>query len=136
MASLHIHPRAAEAFAVVSGHILVEAVPELGVTDAKGKQRVIHTDLGPNQMTVFAAGVYHTQMNPECEPATIVAAFPSEDPGTSLIIPEAFGLSDDFLLPHFGKSLTGKEVQRLRDAIPQGPAFRVNECLTRCGLQK
>ncbi|KAI9158042.1 Spherulin-1A [Paramyrothecium foliicola] len=136
MASLHIHPRAAEAFAVVSGRIVAESVPEVGVLDDKNQTRVIRTELGPNQMTIFAAGAFHVQVNPDCVPATIVAAFSSEDPGSALIAPQTFALSDDIVAETFGNSIAGQDIEKVRKAIPPGPAFLVDECLAKCKLPK
>ena len=102
------------------------------MTDENGKPRIIRTELGPSQMTIFPAGVFHTQMNPYCDDVTLVAAFPSEDPGSSLIIPQSFNLSDEFLTPYFGKELSAEDLQAIRKGIPQSPIFQVEECLARC----
>lgn len=81
MNTLHVHPRSAELQLVTSGRLVTEMAPENGVNDAEGNRRVIRTELGPNMMTPFYIGSVHTQYNPDCEPATFVAAFPSEDFG-------------------------------------------------------
>ncbi|KAF6837101.1 hypothetical protein CPLU01_03213 [Colletotrichum plurivorum] len=133
---VHLHPRAAELFIVTSGRILTEMVPEAGVRGADGKQRVIHTELGPNQMTVFPAGSFHTQLNPDCVPARAVAAFTSEDGGTSVVASQTFALSDDVIEATFGGSIAGEDIEKVRSAIPQALAVNVEECLKRCGLEK
>lgn len=136
MASLHIHPRAAELFVVISGRVHTEMVPEAGVVNANGTQRVVRTELGPNMMTVFPKGSFHTQMNPDCKPALIVASFPSEDPGVGLVAPQTFALNDDAVAATFGQSIAGEDIDRVRKAIPQGAIFKVEQCLKKCGIKK
>ncbi|KAI1868892.1 hypothetical protein JX265_006871 [Neoarthrinium moseri] len=136
MTFVHLHPRSAELFTVISGRILTEMVPETGVLDASGKQRVIRTELGPKQMTVFPMGSFHTQLNPDCEPASAVAAFTSEDMGASAIASQLFSLSDSVVENTFGQSIAGEDIDKVRNAIPKTVAFKVEECLAKCGLQK
>lgn len=136
MASLHIHPRSAELFVVLSGHITAEMAPESGVVDDDGKPRVIRTELDPGMMTVFPQGSFHTQINTNCDPALTVASFASEDPGASLVAPQTFALGDDFVVNSFGGSIAGEDIDAIRDAIPQGALFMVEECLKKCGKQK
>lgn len=62
MAFLHLHPRASELFAVTSGRVVTEMVPEAGVVTADGKQRVIRTDLSAGMLTIFPQGSFHTQV--------------------------------------------------------------------------
>ncbi|KAK6073165.1 hypothetical protein SCUP515_07028 [Seiridium cupressi] len=126
MTFVHLHPRAAELFVVTSGRVLTEMVPETTVLDASGKQRVIRTDLGVNQMTVFPMGSFHTQVNPECEPARAVAAFTSDDNGVSVIASQTFALSDGVIERTFGGSIAGEDIDRVRDAIPTRVAIRVD----------
>ncbi|KAJ6440209.1 Alpha-glucosidase 2 [Purpureocillium lavendulum] len=133
---LHLHPRAAELFTVVSGRVVTEMVPEAGVVDSSGKQRVIRTDLGPREMTFFPMGSFHTQVNPECEPAMAVASFPSEDSGASAVVGQTFALSNDIIESAFGQSIKGEDIDRIRKALPQSMVTRVEECLTKCGIQK
>jgi oxalate decarboxylase/phosphoglucose isomerase-like protein (cupin superfamily) len=99
MASLHIHPRSAEIFAVLSGRVITEMIPEGGVFEADGKTpRIIRTELRANQTTVFPQGSFHAQVNPECTPAWALAAFSSDDPGAALIVPQVLELTDDFAI--------------------------------------
>lgn len=133
---LHLHPRAAELFVVVSGHVHTEMVPEAGVVDASGKQRVIRTELGPKQMTFFPMGSFHTQVNPECEPAMAVASFPSEDSGASAVVGQTFALSDNIIESAFGQSIQGQDIDKVRHALPQGMVTKVESCLAKCGLKK
>lgn len=136
MASLHIHPRSAELFAVLTGRVYTEMVPEAGVLDIDGNPRVIRTELGPKKITVFPMGSFHTQMNPDCEPALTVASFASEDPGAGLVAPQAFALSDEFVGSSFGQAIAGEDIDSVRGAIPPGPLFEVKSCLSKCGIEK
>ncbi|WKT45669.1 Cupin 1 [Fusarium oxysporum f. sp. vasinfectum] len=85
MNTLHVHPRSAELQVVTSGRLITEMVPENGVLDKDGKRRVIRTELTANMMTPFYQGSIHTQFNPDCEPATFIATFATEDFGTGQI---------------------------------------------------
>ncbi|GJN86966.1 hypothetical protein PLIIFM63780_010548 [Purpureocillium lilacinum] len=107
---LHLHPRAAELFVVVSGHVHTEMVPEAGVVDASGKQRVIRTELGPKQMTFFPMGSFHTQVNPE-------------------FVGQTFALSDNIIESAFGQSIQGQDIDK-------GMVTKVESCLAKCGLKK
>lgn len=111
-------------------------VPENGVVDKDGNRRVIRTELGPNMMTPFVQGSVHTQYNPDCEPATFVAAFAAEDFGTGQVIDETFALSDDLIAATFGQSIAGEDIDRVRAAIPRSIALGVDECLKKCGIKK
>ena len=136
MASLHLHPRAAELFTVVTGRIFTEQTPESGVLDADGKQRVIRAELGPKQITVFPAGSFHTQLNPDCETALAVVSFASEDPGAGLVAGQAFALSDEVVASTFGGVIAGEDIEKGRGAIPAGALLQVESCLAKCGIEK
>ncbi|KAJ5993576.1 hypothetical protein N7451_009300 [Penicillium sp. IBT 35674x] len=136
MVYLHLHPRATELFVLNSGRVLTQMVPEAGVLDSEGKQRVINTELGPGKMTIFPAGSFHTQVNPDCEPANFTAAFSSEDFGFGLVAQETFSLSDDAIAATFGQSIAGEDIDKVRDAIPTDAVIKVEQCLTKCGKQK
>ncbi|KAJ5620920.1 hypothetical protein N7510_004904 [Penicillium lagena] len=136
MAFLHLHPRATELFALNSGRVITEMVPEGMVLGSDGKQRVIRTELHPGMMTIFPAGSFHTQVNPDCEPANITAAFTAEDLGLSLVADETFSLPDDVIARTFGQSIAGEDIDRVRDAIPGYTLITVEECLTKCGIKK
>lgn len=136
MAYLHLHPRATELFVVNSGRVLTQMVPEAGVLDSKGKQRVIHTELGPGMMTIFPAGSFHVQVNPDCGPVNFTAAFSSEDFGIGLVAEQLFSLSDDVIAATFGQSIAGEDIDKVRDAIPAEAVIKVDECLSKCGKQK
>ncbi|KAJ5748233.1 uncharacterized protein N7511_009929 [Penicillium nucicola] len=136
MAYLHLHPRATEVFVLNSGRVLTQMVPEVGVLDAEGKQRVVHTELHPGMATVFPAGSFHTQVNPDCEPANFTAALSAEDFGISLVANEVFSLSDDVISASFGESIAGEDIDKVRHAIPSDVVIKVEECLSKCGKQK
>ncbi|KAK1637654.1 RmlC-like cupin domain-containing protein [Colletotrichum phormii] len=136
MSFLHLHPRASELLVVTSGRVITEMVPEAGVLDADGKQRVIRADLGPNQMTVFPQGSFHTQVNPECTPASAVVSFTSDEGGTAMVAAQLFALSDDVIETSFGSSIAGEDIDRVRQAIPKNLVLKVEECLKKCGLEK
>lgn len=111
-------------------------VPEVGVLDSEGKQRVIHAELGPGMMTVFPAGSFHTQVNPDCEPANFTAALTAEDFGIGLVAAQTFAFSDDVIAGTFGKSVAGEDIEKVRDAIPGDVVIKVEECLAKCGKEK
>ena len=111
-------------------------VPESGVVSPNGTQRVIRTELGPGQMTVFPMGSYHTQINPDCTPAVAVASFNDEDPGAGLTAPGLFALTDEFAVPMFGQAFDGEDIDRIRHLIPQSAIFAVESCLDACKLKK
>jgi hypothetical protein len=136
MSFLHIHPRASELFAVTAGNVLTEMVAEAGVMDAEGKQRVIRNELGPGMLTVFPGGSLHTQLNVECEPATFVASFTSEDPGAAFIVGQTFATSDDVIMNSFGPVFSGQDIDAIRDALPEGIEIKIDQCLETCGIQK
>ncbi|KAK7432061.1 hypothetical protein QQZ08_001351 [Neonectria magnoliae] len=136
MNTLHIHPRSAELQIVTSGRLVTEMVPENDVNDADGKRRVIRTELTANMMTPFYQGSVHTQFNPDCEPATFIAAFFSEDFGAGQVQDETFALSDDVIVATFGQSIAGENIDRVCKAIPTSIALGVDECLKKCNIHK
>lgn len=136
MAYLHLHPRASELFVINSGRVISQMVPEAGVLDTEGKQRVIHAELGPGMMTIFPAGSFHIQVNPDCEPANFTAALTSEDFGIGLVASQTFSFSDDVIAGTFGQSVAGEDIDKVRNAIPGDVVIRVEECLAKCGKEK
>ncbi|CAI7606345.1 unnamed protein product [Penicillium pancosmium] len=136
MSFVHLHPRATELFALTSGRVLTEMVPEGNILDSDKKQRVIRTELHPGMMTIFPAGSFHTQVNPDCEPANFTAALTAEDFGISMVADQTFSFTDDVIARTFGQSISGKDIDRVKDAIPGATLIRVEECLSKCGIQK
>ncbi|PYI16604.1 putative spherulin [Aspergillus japonicus CBS 114.51] len=133
MSFLHLHPRATELFAVTSGRIQSYMVPETGVTDAQGNQRVVSTELTAGTVTVYPAGSFHTQVNPDCEAANFSAAFNSEEFAVGLVSARLFALPDEVVSRALG-GVGVDEVQRIRGLVPDEAALVVGECVKKCGL--
>jgi hypothetical protein len=133
----HVHPRSVELQIVTQGRLMTEMLPENGVLDpATGKRRVIANEVKTNQMTPFYQGSVHTQFNPDCTPATFVAAFNNEDFGAGQVLDELVSFSTDVVEAAFGQVVDGANVDAFRAAIPISIAKGVEECLARCGIQK
>ncbi|KAF2226852.1 RmlC-like cupin domain-containing protein [Elsinoe ampelina] len=131
----HVHPRSVELQIVTQGRLVTEMVPENGVLQ-DGKRRVIRNTLEKNQMTPFYQGSVHAQFNPDCEDASFVAAFNSEDFGAGQVPDELFALSDEVVAAAFGQAVAGEDVEKFRKAIPVSIAKGVEECLAKCGIKK
>ncbi|KAK1142053.1 hypothetical protein N8T08_008259 [Aspergillus melleus] len=136
MSFIHLHPRATEIFSLSSGHILSQMVPEVAAVDSEGKQRTIRVELEPGTVTVYPAGSFHTQINPNCEPANFTAAFNSEEFAVGLVAKQTFLFSDDAIARTFGQSIAGEDIEKVRDAIPTDMALKVEQCLKKCGKEK
>ncbi|KAG4288138.1 hypothetical protein FPRO06_05790 [Fusarium proliferatum] len=132
MIMLHTHPRASELFAVMSGRVYTEAVPESGVLDAEGKPRVIRNEIGAGQATIFYQGTKHYQVNPDCEPASAIAAFPSEDIGFAAVAPGLFSIKNDAVIRLLGEAVDGEDIEKIRASIPMDMGIKVDECLAKC----
>ena len=130
---VHIHPRATELLAVLSGKITNHMIPENGVTNADGSQRVILTELTANMMTINPQGAFHTVYNLECEPANIVAAFNSEDPGATLVANAFFSYDDDILTNELNQGISSDQIDAVKQAIATR-TLKVQECLKRCNI--
>ncbi|PYH85832.1 putative spherulin [Aspergillus uvarum CBS 121591] len=133
MSFLHLHPRATELFAVTSGRIQSYMVPETGVTDAQGNQRVVSTELTAGMVTIYPAWSFHTQVNPDCEAANFSAAFNSEEFAVGLVSARLFALPDEVVSRALG-GVGVDEVQRIRGLVPDEAALVVEECVKKCGL--
>ncbi|KAF5984943.1 hypothetical protein FBULB1_3136 [Fusarium bulbicola] len=132
MIMLHTHPRASELFAVMSGRVYTEAVPEAGVLNAEGKPRVIRNEISAGQATILYQGTKHYQVNPDCEPASAIAAFPSEDVGFAGVAPGLFSIKDDAVIRLLGEAVDGEDVEKIRASIPMDMGIKVDECLAKC----
>ncbi|KFY31599.1 hypothetical protein V493_00968 [Pseudogymnoascus sp. VKM F-4281 (FW-2241)] len=132
----HVHLRGTELQVVTQGTIHTEMIVENGVFttagDAKSGRRLIKNDLSANQMTVFYQGSVHTQFNTGCNPATFVASFNSEDPGTGQVAEELFALSEDVVIAAFGQAVDGAQVDDFKGKIPASIAKGVEQCLMDC----
>ncbi|KAL9568357.1 hypothetical protein ACKAV7_007386 [Fusarium commune] len=136
MIMLHTHPRASEIFAVMSGRVYTEAVPEGGVLDAEGKPRVIRNEISAGQATIFYQGTKHYQVNPDCEPASAIAAFPSEDGGFAGVAPGLFSIKDEAVIRLLGEAVDGEDIEKIRASIPADVGIKVDKCLAKCGKQR
>jgi oxalate decarboxylase/phosphoglucose isomerase-like protein (cupin superfamily) len=134
----HIHPRAAEFLTVVDGEIDFGFILENGLVDPSAGSSEVTGHLNKFQGTVFPQGSIHYQVNPGCAPATFVATLNSEDPGTSQIAQNFFGLNGDVVSATLGfpSSFDGKDLESFRKMIPANLALGVEQCLKRCGIPK
>jgi hypothetical protein len=135
----HVHPRSVELQIVTKGRLVTEMVPENGVfvnNDPKQGRRVITNTIMENEMTPFYLGSIHTQFNPDCTPATFVAAFNNEDFGAGQVLDETFSFSPDVVSAAFGQAVSGADVDKFKKAIPVSIAAGVEECLRKCNIAK
>ena len=105
---------------------------------AENGHSLVRNTLSKYQFTVFPQGAIHTEFNPNCENATFVAGFASEDPGVQQSAQRLFDLTDDILEATFASDFTfdGRDVDAFRDKIPANVAKGVEQCLQKCNLQK
>uniref|UniRef100_A0A8H7NIK0 Cupin type-1 domain-containing protein n=1 Tax=Bionectria ochroleuca TaxID=29856 RepID=A0A8H7NIK0_BIOOC len=122
MVALHQHLRANELFVVTSGKIYSEM-------DHQDRAHSWSDDDLPQ-------GTLHTQVNMQCENASAVASFTSDDPGTIMVLPKAFTLTDGLVQTSFGTIFEGKDIDSVRQALPSGALIMVEECLKRCNMTK
>ncbi|EAQ89502.1 hypothetical protein CHGG_06121 [Chaetomium globosum CBS 148.51] len=138
MASLHIHPRSAEIFVVLSGRVITQMIPEGGATDPAdpSKPRLIRTELTANQTTIFPQGSFHAQMNPGVHAGAGRGGLRVRRSGRRRWwYPRRFSSRMEFVGPiSFGGALSAEDLARFRAAVPQGPFFDVEACRKRCGL--
>jgi len=128
----HIHPRATEFLTVVEGSI------DAGFILENGFVAEVASNLKKFQGTVFPMGSIHYQVNNNCEPATFVATLNSEDPGTSQIAQNFFGLNGDVVSATLGfpATLDGKDIETFRKSIPANLALGIDKCLAKCNIKK
>ncbi|KAJ7223299.1 RmlC-like cupin, partial [Mycena pura] len=124
----HTHPRSSEILLVVNGTISTGMITENGVG-------YVGETLPTGSATVFPLGSTHFQTNNECQPATFVAAFHSEDPGIANSAQLFFGLPADTVGPTLG-DLGVEEVVDIAKSIPDSLASSTDECLQRCGIKR
>lgn len=129
----HVHPRATEFLTVVEGSVKFGYILENGLTKAPNPSEIAGT-LEKFQGTVFPMGSIHYQFNPECKPAVFVAALNSDDPGTSQVAQNFFGLNPDVVNATLGfpKQLDGKNIEEFRKLIPANIAHAIDSCLASC----
>ncbi|KAK3080221.1 hypothetical protein LTS18_002814 [Coniosporium uncinatum] len=134
----HTHPRATEFLTVAQGALDFGMVFENGLVEAGKRSAEVRGHLERFQGTVFPVGSVHYQVNPTCDDAVFVATLNSEDPGTSQIAQNFFGLRPDVVNATLGfpESLDGRNLEGFRSRIPANLAVGVEECLRRCGIEK
>ncbi|KAF2203907.1 RmlC-like cupin [Delitschia confertaspora ATCC 74209] len=132
----HIHPRATEFLTVVEGIVDFGYILENGLVKA-GENAEISGRLEKYQGTVFPMGSVHYQVNPTCNKAVFVATLNSEDPGTSQIAQNFFGLNSDVVNATLGfpQSLDGKDIDAFRKQIPANLALGIDKCLQACNIK-
>lgn len=136
MNSPHVHPRATEFLTVTKGqlefgYILENGLVKQGSAEVSGK-------LGEYEGTVFPMGSIHYQFNPTCEPAIFVASLNSEDPGTSQVAQNFFGLNGNVVNATLGfpKTLDGRDIEQFKSQIPANIAQAIQSCVASCPPEK
>jgi len=132
----HTHPRATEFLTVVEGEVDFGFIIENGLVKEGPAEARGH--LNKFQGAVFPMGSIHYQVNPTCKPATFVATLNSEDPGTSQIAQNFFGLNGDVVEATLGfvQSFDGKDLETFRKMIPANIALGIEQCLKTCNIPK
>lgn len=125
----HIHPRATEFNFAVNGTLRTGMIQENGV-------RVVTNNVLPGQATVFPRGAIHFEQNLGCEPMLFIAAFSTEDPGTTSIANSFFRLPSDIVEATMGANDLTKQVEQVQIGIPDSVAFGVQQCLQKCGINR
>lgn len=121
-------------FLLISGRIYTEKISIIRCSEFNGTQRVVRTELQPNQMTVFPLGSYHTPMNPDSTLALTIASFDSEDLVAGLIAPGLFTQTDYLVAPTFGEAFKGEDIERIKHFVPQRAVFTMKKCLAKCNI--
>jgi hypothetical protein len=131
MNSPHIHPRATEFLTVVEGgNVTFGYILENGLTNE------INGTLQKFQGTVFPMGSIHYQFNDNCNSSTFVAALNSDDPGTSQIAQNFFGLNPDIVNATLGfpKEINGQNIAQFAKTLPVNFVQGIERCLERCNI--
>ncbi|KAJ9665180.1 hypothetical protein H2201_004654 [Coniosporium apollinis] len=133
----HTHPRATEFLTVVDGALDFGFIVENGLV-APGNSAEVTGHIARFQGAVFPVGSIHYQFNNQCEPATFVASLNNEDPGTSQVAQNFFGLNGGVVAATLGfpDALDGADIESFRALIPANVALDVEGCLARCGIPK
>ncbi|CAN6809516.1 unnamed protein product [Brassica oleracea] len=108
----HLHPRASEAIFVLEGRLFV------GFLTTTGK--LISKHINKGDVFVFPRALLHFQQNPNNAPASVIAAFDSQNPGTQSVGPSLFGanppIPDDLLAKAFG--VEPQVIQKVKEKFP------------------
>ena len=126
----HTHPRADEFIVVTQGEIFTQFIAETGAV-------LITNELKTLGSTLFPKGSIHLVYNPTCQPAQVVAAFNSNDPGVSFVANNLFELKDSQVIAALGGDavVSGADLESIRKAIPHPVATGVEQCLQKCGIK-
>ncbi|CAH8353301.1 unnamed protein product [Eruca vesicaria subsp. sativa] len=108
----HLHPRASEAIFVLEGRLFVGFLTTT--------RKLISKHLNKGDVFVFPRGLLHFQQNPNNAPASVLAAFDSQNSGAQGVGPSLFGanppIPDDLLAKAF--YLETQEVQKIKGKFP------------------
>jgi Cupin len=126
----HIHPRADEFIIVTNGSIFTQFITETGAV-------LVTNTLNTLGSTIFPQGSIHFEYNPGCTPATFIAAFNNNDPGISFVAANFFSLDDQVVIASLGGEavVSGADLASIRQALPEGLATGVEQCIQTCGIQ-
>lgn len=107
----HVHPRASELVYVETGSLYVGFVTT--------ENKLFATNVSKGDIFIFPRGLIHFQLNIGEEPAVIIAALTSQNPGTSQVAKATFasnpGINDAVLEKAF--QLSESEVEHLKQVI-------------------
>ncbi|CAN8269624.1 unnamed protein product [Cochlearia groenlandica] len=108
----HLHPRASEAIFVLEGRLFVGFITTTG--------KLISKHVNKGDVFVFPKALLHFQHNPNNAPASVIAAFDSQFPGTQVVGPSLFGanppIPDDLLAKAF--QIGPQEIQKVKGKFP------------------
>lgn len=124
----HVHPRGSEFAVVVKGRLITNYIAETGAV-------MVENVLDAFQATLFPQGAIHASFNPECEEATSVSGFTSNDAGINFVAANFLGLDERLVLGTLGGKITRVELEGL-EAANSGNPFDEEWCMKRCGLKR
>ena len=130
----HVHPRATEVLTIAD--VAAGGVVKTGFIMENGAGVQFSNALSKYQGTVFPMGSVHYEFNDNCEPATFIAGFNSDDPGLSSIAQNFFDLDPDIVQADLGfpREINGMNIAQFAPTIPPSFALGVQSCLDRCGI--
>ena len=126
----HIHPRGDEFIITTQGTIFTQFIAETGAV-------LVTNTLDTLGATLFPKGSIHLEYNPTCEHATFIAAFNTNDPGVSFVAANFFSLEDQVVIASLGGDavVSGADLASIRQALPEGLATGVEQCVQQCGIK-
>ncbi|CAH2044485.1 unnamed protein product [Thlaspi arvense] len=105
----HVHPRASEIIYVLEGQLNVGFVTTAG--------KLIAKNIKKGDVFVFPKGLLHFQKNTANAPASVIAAFDSQLPGTQSLVASLFGaLPEDILAQSF--QIKPKQIKKIKSRYP------------------